>query len=136
MCSSDLAVGAALGGLLDDRLGSKPVIVGALIAMITVAVTLLSLAGPAAFWVCGLLLCLFIGPVQASARTLMLEMTYPPPVADMLLTAYAAAVGLPALVTSTVQDVTGVPARSFHDWAVDHAADFVYDKPPEVVDAT
>jgi hypothetical protein len=72
----------------------------------------------------------------ASARTLMLEMTYPPPVADMLLTAYAAAVGLPALVTSTVQDVTGVPARSFHDWAVDHAADFVYDKPPEVVDAT
>ena len=31
------AVGAVLGGLLDDRLGSKPVIVGSLIAMIAVA---------------------------------------------------------------------------------------------------
>jgi hypothetical protein len=42
----------------------------------------------------------------------------------MLLDAYAAAVGLPALVTSTVFDVTGAPARSFRDWALDHAADF------------
>jgi hypothetical protein len=42
----------------------------------------------------------------------------------MLLNAYAAAVGQPALVTSTVLEVTGAPARSFHDWAVDHAVDF------------
>jgi UMF1 family MFS transporter len=69
------AVGAVLGGLLDDRLGSKTVIVGSLIAMITVAITLMALSGVAAFWVCGLMLCLFIGPVQASARTLMLRMS-------------------------------------------------------------
>jgi UMF1 family MFS transporter len=69
------AVGAVLGGLLDDRLGSKPVIVGSLTAMVTVAVTLMALSGPSAFWVCGLLLSLFIGPVQASARTLMLHMS-------------------------------------------------------------
>lgn len=69
------AIGAVLGGLLDDRLGSKSVIVGSLVAMITVALTLMALSGPAAFWVCGLLLCLFIGPVQASARTLMLRMS-------------------------------------------------------------
>ena len=69
------AVGAALGGLFDDRLGSKPVIVGSLTAMVAVAVTLMTLSGTAAFWVCGLLLCLFIGPVQASARTLMLRMS-------------------------------------------------------------
>jgi len=69
------AVGAALGGLFDDRLGSKPVIVGSLTAMVAVAVTLMALSGTAAFWVCGLLLCLFIGPVQASARTLMLRMS-------------------------------------------------------------
>jgi len=43
----------------------------------------------------------------------------------MLLSAYAAAVGLPALVTSTVLDVTGAPARSFRGWAADHAGDFV-----------
>jgi UMF1 family MFS transporter len=69
------ALGATLGGLLDDRLGSKPVIVGSLTAMIAVAVALLGLSGPGAFWVCGLLLCLFIGPTQSSARTLMLRMS-------------------------------------------------------------
>lgn len=69
------AVGAAIGGLIDDRVGSKPVIVVSLTAMIAVGLTLLSLSGPAAFWVCGLLLCLFIGPTQSSARTLMLRMS-------------------------------------------------------------
>jgi uncharacterized protein YbjT (DUF2867 family) len=59
-----------------------------------------------------------------SARALMISMTFQPPVADMLLTAYAAAVGLPALVTSAVLEVTGAPARSFHDWAIDHVGDF------------
>ena len=68
--------GAVLGGLLDDRVGSKPVIVGSLASMIAVGlVTLMALSGPLAFWVCGLLLCLFIGPTQSSARTLMLRMS-------------------------------------------------------------
>ena len=35
----------------------------------------MALSGAAAFWVCGLLLCLFIGPTQSSARTLLLRMT-------------------------------------------------------------
>jgi hypothetical protein len=48
----------------------------------------------------------------------------PPSIADMLLNAYAAAIGLPAWVTTTVGDVTGSPARSFRDWAAAHAADF------------
>ena len=68
------AVGAAVGGLLDDRLGSKTVIVGSLTAMIAVGVALMTLSGPHAFWVCGLLLALFVGPTQSSARTLMLRM--------------------------------------------------------------
>jgi UMF1 family MFS transporter len=68
-------VGAVLGGLLDDRVGSKPVIVGSLTAMILVGLTLIGLSGALAFWVCGLLLCLFIGPTQSSARTLMLRMS-------------------------------------------------------------
>jgi uncharacterized protein YbjT (DUF2867 family) len=45
-------------------------------------------------------------------------------VADMVLSAYAAAVDRPALVTSTIEDVTGTPARTFREWATDHAADF------------
>lgn len=69
------AVGAVLGGLLDDRVGSKPVIVGSLTFMIIVACVLMGLDGTTAFWVCGLLLCLFIGPTQSSARTQMLRLT-------------------------------------------------------------
>ena len=59
-----------------------------------------------------------------SAREQMLATGCAPPVADMLLDAYAAGVGRPAPVTSTVLDITGAPARSFHDWAADHAGDF------------
>ncbi|WP_396919306.1 MFS transporter, partial [Mycolicibacterium sp.] len=69
------ALGAVSGGLLDDRVGSKPVIVGSLVCLIIVGMTLLTLSGPVAFWVCGLLLCLFIGPTLSSARTLMLRIT-------------------------------------------------------------
>jgi MFS transporter, UMF1 family len=76
VCASIVAaVGAVLGGLLDDRVGSKPVIVGSLAAMIAVALLLLTLSGPLAFWICGLLLCMFVGPTLASARALMLRMS-------------------------------------------------------------
>jgi UMF1 family MFS transporter len=69
------AVGALLGGLLDDRLGSKPVIVGSLALMIAAGIAMMAASGPLAFWICGLTLCLFIGPTQSSARTLMLRMS-------------------------------------------------------------
>ena len=39
------AVGAIIGGLLDDRFGAKPVIVGSLSAMIVVAFVLMTLSG-------------------------------------------------------------------------------------------
>jgi MFS transporter, UMF1 family len=69
------AIGAVLGGLLDDRIGSKAVIVGSLASMVAVGLTLLTLSGALAFWICGLLLSLFIGPTQSSARTLMLRVS-------------------------------------------------------------
>ena len=69
------AIGAVLGGLLDDQVGSKPVIVGSLASMVAVGLTLLTLSGPLAFWICGLALCLFVGPAQSSARTLMLRVS-------------------------------------------------------------
>ncbi|CDP88910.1 MULTISPECIES: MFS transporter [Mycolicibacterium] len=69
------AIGAVTGGLLDDRVGSKPVIVGSLLCLIAVGLALLVLSGPVAFWVCGLLLCLFIGPTLSAARNLMLRIT-------------------------------------------------------------
>jgi uncharacterized protein YbjT (DUF2867 family) len=45
----------------------------------------------------------------------------PGPWIDMLLAAWAATLGRKAYVTSTVADVTGVPARTFRQWAADHA---------------
>jgi MFS transporter, UMF1 family len=69
------AVGAVIGGLVDDRIGSKPVIVASLTSIIALCLTMMALSGPHAFWLCGLLLCLFIGPAQSSARTLLLRMS-------------------------------------------------------------
>jgi uncharacterized protein YbjT (DUF2867 family) len=46
------------------------------------------------------------------------------PAVDMLLAAWGATTGRPALVTSTVSDVLGSPARSFRQWATDHADAF------------
>jgi UMF1 family MFS transporter len=76
VCASTVAaIGAMLGGVLDDRLGSKLVIAGSLSAMIVVGLVLLTVAGPLPFWICGLLLCLFVGPTLASARALMMRMS-------------------------------------------------------------
>ncbi|BDB41507.1 MFS transporter [Mycobacterium kiyosense] len=68
------AIGAVLGGFVDHRVGSKPVIVASLTAILGAGVALLVLSGPRAFWVCGLTLCLFIGPSQSSSRALLLRM--------------------------------------------------------------
>jgi uncharacterized protein YbjT (DUF2867 family) len=43
---------------------------------------------------------------------------------NMLLDAWAAAIGQPAFVTSTFAEITGAPPRTFRTWATDHAADF------------
>jgi uncharacterized protein YbjT (DUF2867 family) len=50
--------------------------------------------------------------------------SWPRPVVDMLLAAWGATLGQPAFVTSSVLDVLGTPARTFHEWATDHAAEF------------
>jgi len=44
---------------------------------------------------------------------------------NMLLQAWAAAIGQPAHVTSTVAEVTGAPPHTFLDWATDNAAEFL-----------
>jgi uncharacterized protein YbjT (DUF2867 family) len=43
---------------------------------------------------------------------------------DHALDYWASLVAEPEQVTSAVQDVTGFPARTFRQWAADHAADF------------
>jgi uncharacterized protein YbjT (DUF2867 family) len=43
---------------------------------------------------------------------------------NMLLDAWAATIGQPAHVTSTVAEITGAPPRMFLDWLIDNAAEF------------
>ncbi len=45
-------------------------------------------------------------------------------VIEMLLDAWAAAIGQPAFLTSTVAEITGASARTFFDWATDYAEQF------------
>ncbi len=52
------------------------------------------------------------------------EGRWPPPVVNMLLNAWGAAIGQPAFVTSAVADIAGTPARTFRQWAADHAGAF------------
>ena len=49
---------------------------------------------------------------------------WPAAVVNMLLAAWGAAIGQPAFVTSTVFDIVGSPARTFRQWAADHADAF------------
>jgi UMF1 family MFS transporter len=71
------AIGAALGGLLDDRFGSRAVILGSLIGLIAGAIALFLLRdlGQITYWIFGLLLTLFVGPAQASSRTFVSRFT-------------------------------------------------------------
>ena len=43
---------------------------------------------------------------------------------DMLLKAWGAALGQPAFVSSTFEQLTGRGSRPFREWASDYAADF------------
>jgi len=73
---------------------------------------------------------------QAIGRTLQFDETspetardqllalMPPFIVDLLLSAWAGLVNQPAEITTTVTEVTGRPAKTFRDWARDHAADF------------
>lgn len=74
------AVGAMIGGFLDDRVGPKAVIIGSLIGLLIAGTAILVLgngdylvfgnvwSGSTTFWVFGLFLSLFVGPAQSSSR--------------------------------------------------------------------
>lgn len=60
-------------GLLDDRIGPKPVILGALIGLVVcgLAVFFLHDGGQSMFWIFGLGLCVFVGPAQSASRSFL-----------------------------------------------------------------
>lgn len=67
--------GAVLGGRLDDLLGPRRVVAGSLVGLLVAAAVLLAVPTGTMFWICGLLLCAFVGPAQSSARTYLSRIT-------------------------------------------------------------
>ncbi|PSK98673.1 uncharacterized protein YbjT (DUF2867 family) [Haloactinopolyspora alba] len=63
-------------------------------------------------------------PTPAEAREMLLSQWGDSGYVDAALDAWAAMVERPEPVTTAVQDVTGRPARTFRQWAVDHADTF------------
>jgi len=64
-------IGAFVGGLIDNKIGTKRVIAIALSGMLIAGAGVFAFAGMGAitYWIFGLALCLFVGPAQASSRT-------------------------------------------------------------------
>ncbi len=69
--------GAAVFGLVEDRLGSRRTILVSLGALCLLGVGLLLAEGKTAFWALALALGVFIGPAQAASRTLMARLAPP-----------------------------------------------------------
>jgi uncharacterized protein YbjT (DUF2867 family) len=59
-----------------------------------------------------------------SAREQMVASGWPPSYADGALDYFAMLTRSPEVISTTVEDVTGRPARTFRQWAVEHADAF------------
>ena len=70
-------VSTILAGRLDDRVGPKRIILASIGSMIVagLAVFLLRDGGAMVFWIGGLILCAFVGPAQAAARSFLARVT-------------------------------------------------------------
>jgi hypothetical protein len=64
------------------------------------------------------------GACDDDARRTRFAQGLPPSFVDFMLDGYAALVDEPAPATTAVEDITGVPPRTFREWAADHADDF------------
>jgi len=72
-------VSTILAGRLDDRIGARNLIVITLSGLVAMAFIVFALRdlGTIVFWICGLLLCAFVGPAQAASRSLLTRLTPP-----------------------------------------------------------
>lgn len=70
-------IGAVTGGFLDDIIGTKRTIVASLTGLVITGLAIFAYAGagPITYWIGGLLLCLFVGPAQASSRTFVARLS-------------------------------------------------------------
>lgn len=64
-------IGAAALGPIDDHLGPKPLIVGALVIMIVAGTVIVLVPDKSVFWVGGLVISSLVGAVQSASRSLL-----------------------------------------------------------------
>jgi MFS transporter, UMF1 family len=73
--AANIVAGAStiLIGLLDDRIGAKPVMVGSLIGLVLFGILVFVFhdGGQTVFWIFGLALCAFVGPAQSASRSFL-----------------------------------------------------------------
>lgn len=69
--------GVFLGGRVDDRVGPRPVIIAGCLGVIMLGLVVLAFEATAVFWVAGLAICLFVGPVQSASRNLLTRLSLP-----------------------------------------------------------
>ncbi len=69
--------GVFLGGRIDDRVGPRPVIIVGCLGVIVLGLVVLAFPAAAVFWVAGLAICLFVGPVQSASRNLLTRLSQP-----------------------------------------------------------
>ncbi|WP_150307512.1 MFS transporter [Planctomonas psychrotolerans] len=71
-------IGTFLGGIVDDRFGAKTVILASLVCLVLGGTSVLLVGDEkGGFWIAGLFLCLFVGPIQASSRSFLARITPP-----------------------------------------------------------
>lgn len=81
-------LGAALFSWVDDWIGGKPTILLALAGLTAPGAAMLLVRSPALFWVFGLVLGVFVGPVQAASRSFLARIA-PPDIENQVFGLYA-----------------------------------------------
>ncbi|WP_144793535.1 MFS transporter [Microbacterium paludicola] len=71
-------ISTMLAGRLDDAFGPKRVIMFSLIGLVVAGTAVLFIGdGQLGFWIAGLILCMFVGPVQSASRSMLARITPP-----------------------------------------------------------
>lgn len=68
-------IGTFVGGWADDRFGPKLVIIVSLAVLVASGSAVIFVDGKHMFWLCGLALATFVGPVQSASRSFMARIT-------------------------------------------------------------
>lgn len=70
-------IGVFLGGRADDRMGTRWLIIVGCLGIIVLGLVVLAFGSALVFWIAGLAICLFVGPVQSASRNLLTRLSEP-----------------------------------------------------------